>query len=788
MLVGGAQTGDDPLDVSDARRDLVLSGGVTTNASKSLKGLNAIEFDGVDDYVQMKASEALAYNVIHEGDFSLTIYFEPASLDKKQVLFQQGSGDPVDIDPMAEDLYAMLHLTEYIYDASKNFTAALTNPYNIIFGNIWNKFGASGLYINFFNDHGYAARLEGEGGTNTVNLGNNYTIEAWLYPTQDFEGDKTAWFASCDLVYTNDCEIMDTLELGSSHYRVNNTADRAIGPLIGSTWQHMAFTNDGSTIRSYINGISTGDNLPVSNSISYLDGGFVLGGGLYDSVGSPTYHGWYGGIQNFRITRGVRYTSNFTPDEKLYWYPSDIIAVSLTDDNKIMATLPSIPRTTPTVLKGTTTIQTGQSYEARLEVDGTTATLYLDGNIEAQMTIPKTTYDARDMLFGVASLDSLSVFPERYHFHGWASYHLTEGVSRHEGLAYIPENEAIDASYITTIAPKRYWKVEQFRTSGNPTQQICDIQLLDEGGTMVNTMSATTPLTTFTSAQVASLSNGDVNDCITVGNTLEYLQQDPSGEYAYFMWDLGAGNEAVIDRIVVHHGGAPDYFRSLHLFWSEDGVNWQSYKRSPELFGDPYTWSVNTDNWKNPYQVSFDAIQSERYRYFEGGRFAEQFQGGVGHDGPVYLNSFKHSGKWYFEFLWYANSSGGSHSIGLCDMRLTNYCGFSSNGLGMESQHLRIGAGPAITNPGYISALDNAWRRIMIAIDFDAKLLWIGENGTWLSGGDPAVGTSPHFAGWTQDHPWSVAVLDWQFPYKLVSPPPVDVIYEIPEGYELWNR
>jgi hypothetical protein len=46
--------------------------------------------------------------------------------------------------------------------------------------------------------------------------------------------------------------------------------------------------------------------------------------------------------------------------------------------------------------------------------------------------------------------------------------------------------------------------------------------------------------------------------------------------------------------------------------------------------------------------------------------------------------------------------------------------------------------------------------RLMIAVDFDAALLWIGKNGTWMNSGNPAAGTGAMFSGFTAAPGWCV--------------------------------
>jgi hypothetical protein len=44
----------------------------------------------------------------------------------------------------------------------------------------------------------------------------------------------------------------------------------------------------------------------------------------------------------------------------------------------------------------------------------------------------------------------------------------------------------------------------------------------------------------------------------------------------------------------------------------------------------------------------------------------------------------------------------------------------------------------------------------MIAVDFDAKKLWFGADGTWLASGNPAAGTGASASGWSGTPTWYI--------------------------------
>jgi len=73
-----------------------------------------------------------------------------------------------------------------------------------------------------------------------------------------------------------------------------------------NTWNHVAYTRNGSTLTRYINGTANGT---ATWSANLTGSSFLIGGSTAGNVGYLT-----GNIDDFRITVGVaRYTANFTP-------------------------------------------------------------------------------------------------------------------------------------------------------------------------------------------------------------------------------------------------------------------------------------------------------------------------------------------------------------------------------------------------------------------------------------------------------------------------------------------
>lgn len=114
------------------------------------------------------------------------------------------------------------------------------------------------------------------------------------------------------------------------------------------TWYHYAFVFDGTDTTLYVNGVSQGTPNASANNLANFDGvvfdSMSLGIGCDGSGPSPgsglNMQGW---MDDFRYTKGVRYTSDFTPPdpplpEGAYCTnPSEFIgSIIYNTDNKVM--------------------------------------------------------------------------------------------------------------------------------------------------------------------------------------------------------------------------------------------------------------------------------------------------------------------------------------------------------------------------------------------------------------------------------------------------------------------
>jgi hypothetical protein len=138
-------------------------------------------------------------------------------------------------------------------------------------------------------------------------LAGDFTVEAWVYATS-FSGNPSIFTIGTEgagrivFFFNSDGKIRFDVH-GSS----GTTGYTTVVPTI-NTWNHIAFTRSGSTVRGFVNGALAGTTTSVSTAIWGNATRAVIGAD--GSLASPLN----GYIDDLRITRGVaRYTSAFTP-------------------------------------------------------------------------------------------------------------------------------------------------------------------------------------------------------------------------------------------------------------------------------------------------------------------------------------------------------------------------------------------------------------------------------------------------------------------------------------------
>ena len=140
------------------------------------------------------------------------------------------------------------------------------------------------------------------------------------------------------------------------------------------------------------------------------------------------------------------------------------------------------------------------------------------------------------------------------------------------------------------------------------------------------------------------------------------------------------------------------------------------------------------------------------------------------------------SGKWYAEISIVTNSSGETYwGVGANTSNPPGFSGTSGVGIcaGMSiEQDLSIT--PSGSTLSYSSGA-----LLMLAVDFDAKKLWFGANGSWLASGNPATGANPSASGWSSSPTWYVILA----PYRNADAGTLQAMpnYEVPSGFSRWS-
>ena len=149
----------------------------------------------------------------------------------------------------------------------------------------------------------------------------------------------------------------------------------------------------------------------------------------------------------------------------------------------------------------------------------------------------------------------------------------------------------------------------------------------------------------------------------------------------------------------------------------------------------------------------------------------------------------KSAGKWYVEMSAALLTGGGINSVqdtwwGVGTSN-SNYPGQAgSGGIGITGSRIisqDCSASKSYSTLGYSSG---SARILMIAVDFDAKKLWFGSDGTWLASGDPANGANPSAYSWSGTPSWYVCFRPYfstDAATLLVSPS-----YK-PSGFSQWT-
>jgi hypothetical protein len=212
---------------------------------------------------------------------------------------------PTTGDTYWNDVSLLLHMDGS--NGSTTFTDSSSNALTVTasgdaqISTAQSKFGGAAGYFDGTGDYATVTH------SSVLDLGSgDFTVEMWIYPA--------------DLNY----RFMLGATVNSGGYlmlAINPTSSGQIWmgrsgvdwplqfsghSLSTNTWAHLAITRSGSTNRLFIDGTQVGSSITDSTSWSADSAGMLVG---FQSAGSP----WNGYIDDLRITKGCRYTANFTP-------------------------------------------------------------------------------------------------------------------------------------------------------------------------------------------------------------------------------------------------------------------------------------------------------------------------------------------------------------------------------------------------------------------------------------------------------------------------------------------
>lgn len=136
----------------------------------------------------------------------------------------------------------------------------------------------------------------------SLTLSGDFTLECWYRMSATNPSGITPYFYSDHLFYlANDGGVMKYAVFSGGSNRLLTTT---LGTITSGTWYHVAFVRSGSTLSAYHNGTlissSTWASTMTSQAANYI--GFYPGSSFFN-----------GHIDEYRISKSARYTTNFTP-------------------------------------------------------------------------------------------------------------------------------------------------------------------------------------------------------------------------------------------------------------------------------------------------------------------------------------------------------------------------------------------------------------------------------------------------------------------------------------------
>jgi hypothetical protein len=158
----------------------------------------------------------------------------------------------------------------------------------------------------------------------------NFTVEAWVrLDTTTFDHTAIGPIVSYGNgggngpLGTYSAWQLDILNGGAGlkfyRYDGSETIQSFSGTINANRWHHVAICRSGTSLRAFVDGTQIGSTATSSTNYSRVSGtnrilvGVQSGGG-----GNAQYYRFPGLIQELRVTKSARYTTNFTPETKAF--------------------------------------------------------------------------------------------------------------------------------------------------------------------------------------------------------------------------------------------------------------------------------------------------------------------------------------------------------------------------------------------------------------------------------------------------------------------------------------
>jgi hypothetical protein len=238
-------------------------------------------------------------------------YVSDFKIHNQTALYSGAFVPPKRVTSVAGEVLSLPFNDAPIYDATARANINTIGDAKV--SNAVKKYGAGSMYFDGSGDGLVTLPLVSTYYNNMTNPGSQYinTIEMWIYPTTltSPRGHLIgAWTGSNGWTY--DIDTSGRIFISNNGAGTTMTSMTGAAAITTNAWQHLAFVNDGTDIKIYLDG----------TLVATKTGGSACGApstSLYIGVRSDNSLPFQGYIDDVRITKGVaRYTSNFTPPEK----------------------------------------------------------------------------------------------------------------------------------------------------------------------------------------------------------------------------------------------------------------------------------------------------------------------------------------------------------------------------------------------------------------------------------------------------------------------------------------